>query len=294
MLRAATETDPDILWVLVPPNHLIKEAALLKHKRPFMKLVLDFNDLWPETIPIAKVKGTLPLRAWKKLREKYINTADLIVTECVLFQNALSQGAADPKKICVLYPGRDLPKIETSNTPPTDRIALCYLGSINNIIDIDRIVEIIKSIGSSVILHIIGGGEKEDEFVKSAESTGATVVRHGDIYDFNEKQGIFDSCHFGLNVLKDSVFIGLTMKSIDYLAGALPIINTLKGDTASFIDSDKLGINYHSPNDLHPDSLNAAQEDRQRIRLFYEKHFSETVFSNSLYDIINKLTKEVV
>ena len=291
-LQAAADTDPDILWVLVPPNYLIKEAALLKKKRPSIKLVLDFNDLWPETMPIAKMKGTLPFRVWKNLREKYVNEADLIVTECGLFRDALIQETEDPQKLHILYPGRDLPEIKTDNKPPTDQIALCYLGSINNIIDINKIAEIIKAFASPVILHIIGGGEKEAELVKAAENAGATVVCHGNIYEPLEKQKIFDSCHFGLNVLKDSVFIGLTMKSIDYFAGGLPIINTLHGDTECFVEERKLGINYKSIDDFGRFSLDNAQKCRQEIRPFYEKHFSENTFSSTLHDIMNRLTKE--
>ena len=285
-LQVAADTDPDILWVLVPPNYLIKEAAILKQNRPSIKLVLDFNDLWPETMPISKWKGTLPFQMWKDLREKYVNAADLIVTECGLFKDALSQGTTDPQKIHVLYPGRDLPMIETDLEPPTDHVALCYLGSINNIIDIDKIVEIIRSFSSPVALHIIGGGEKKEELVKSAESTGATVIRHGNIYDPFEKQKIFDSCHFGLNVLKESVFIGLTMKSIDYFAGGLPIINTVKGDTSSFIENNNLGINYHTPEDLTESHLQKTQKGRVNIRPFYDTLFSEQVFSKTINNIL--------
>lgn len=285
-LQAAADTDPDILWVLVPPNYLIKEAALLKKKRSSIKLVLDFNDLWPETMPIAKMKGTLPFRAWKNLREKYVNEADLIVTECGLFRDALIQEIEDPQKLHVLYPGRDLPEIKTDNKPPTDQIALCYLGSINNIIDINKIAEIIKTFASPVILHIIGGGEKATELVKAAENAGATVVCHGNIYDPLEKQKIFDSCHFGLNVLKDSVFIGLTMKSIDYFAGGLPIINTLHGDTALFVKAHSLGINYLSFEDLSEKAFRHIQEARFFIRSFYDINFSKEVFTMNLRTLL--------
>ena len=286
-LQAAANTNPDILWVLVPPNYLIKEAALLKKKQPSIKLVLDFNDLWPETMPIAKMKGSLPFRTWKSLREKYINEADLIVTECGLFKDALTQETENPQKLQILYPGRDLPEIKTDNKPPTDKVALCYLGSIHNIIDIDKIAEIIQAFDTPVILHIIGGGEKKEVLVKAAENAGATVVSHGNIYDPFEKQKIFDSCHFGLNVLKDSVFIGLTMKSIDYFAAGLPIVNTLHGDTEHFIEESKLGINYKSFNDLGRFSLDCSQKHRQQIRHFYEKYFSQSTFSSTLHYLID-------
>jgi len=54
------ELHPDVLWVLVPPNSLIKAAALCKEQRPELKLVQDVIDLWPETMPVAGFSHTPP------------------------------------------------------------------------------------------------------------------------------------------------------------------------------------------------------------------------------------------
>ena len=62
------------------------------------------------------------------------------------------------------------------------------------------------------------------------KSAGAEVFYHGKVFDSKEKNRIFETCHYGLNIMKDSVFVGLTMKSMDYFEG-LPIINNIQGDT---------------------------------------------------------------
>ena len=36
-----------------------------------------------------------------------------------------------------------------------------------------------------------------------------------------KKQEILDQCQYGFNVMKDSVMVGLTMKSMDYMCGGI-------------------------------------------------------------------------
>ena len=76
-----------------------------------------------------------------------------------------------------------------------------------------------------VTLHIIGDGESRDAFIDSMRAAGVQVEFHGKIFDPAKRQAIFDRCDFGINMMKDSVCVGLTMKSLDYFAGGLPILN---------------------------------------------------------------------
>ena len=54
-------------------------------------------------------------------------------------------------------------------------------GSINHIIDISKIGEIISSIANEkkVVLKIIGGGERKELLISAAEENGATVHDYG-------------------------------------------------------------------------------------------------------------------
>ena len=62
-IACAAGKDPDLLWVLVPPNSLVKRAALYKKKNPDKKLVLDFIDMWPESMPMTRFKNLPPFTA---------------------------------------------------------------------------------------------------------------------------------------------------------------------------------------------------------------------------------------
>lgn len=274
----------DILWVLAPPNCFVREASKIKRKYPKIKLIIDIIDLWPETMPVGGLKPLL--FPWKKLRDRNLKYADVIVTECNLYRDVLKK-QINEKRVETLYLAREDKGYEPHLNLPKDKIALCYLGSINNIIDIDGIVGVIEKCSKEkpVVLHIIGDGEKKDELIEKAKAVSADIIDHGSVYERVEKQKIFDSCHYGLNMMKNSVCVGLTMKSIDYFEFGLPIINNIHGDTWDIVKKLDCGVNI---------DLATAQDDmfilnsnkRVQSRYFFEKELTDSVFKNKLLEII--------
>lgn len=132
---------------------------------------------------------------------------------------------------------------------PRDRAEIAYLGSINNLIDIPRISAFLRALSSflPVRLHVIGDGESRAAFFQASKDAGAEVVFHGPVFEEVEKDRILRSCHFGLNVMKPSVCVGLTMKSVDYLRHGLPLISTIAGDTEELIQSRGFGLVFEEP-----------------------------------------------
>lgn len=279
---------PRLLWVLVPPNSLVKCAAEYKKRNPGTRLVLDLIDMWPETMPIARFKSVPPLSFWRDLRDKYISCADAVVTECGLYQSLLKDKCA-PEKLHTLYLARHIQPSIASPNPPEDKTALCYLGSINNIIDIPCICRIVRSIEGPVELHIVGDGEKKDELIREASEAGAQVIFHGKVYDPQQKQEIFDRCHFGMNIMKDSVFVGLTMKSMDYFSCGLPIINNIRGDTWNFVETYALGLNDTGADRIGLQQLREASCGRSKIREFFVDTFSYEIFSEKVTRIVESI-----
>lgn len=280
--------DADLLWILIPPNSLVKEFTEYKVKHPKVKMVFDVIDMWPETFPLKSIKKLPMIHSWANLRNRHIDIADYVITECDLYQSILKE-YVNKTKMRTLYLAKS-PYKETSNhLLSNDRLVLCYLGSINNIIDIPTIVKIIKelSLKKLVELHIIGDGEKKDEFIEAAKQAGADVTYHGKIYDLEKKQFIFDKCHFGLNIMKKEVFVGLTMKSMDYFAAGLPIINNIHGDTWSFIDKHNIGVNYEES--LSEEKM--ASASREEVRTFFMETLSEEKFVMEMDQIMNMLNR---
>lgn len=280
-------TTPDLLWVLLPPNSFAKEAAKYKKNHKEIKLVFDLIDLWPETMPVGSIKNFFPFSIWKNLRDNNLQYANFVVTECNLFQDKLNE-VLKGINTKTLYLARPLEQYTPRLNLPNDRFCLCYLGSINNIIDIDEIVTIIKELKKQrkVELHIVGDGERKDELISSVEKVGSTVIFHGRVYDTENKQKIFDSCHFGLNIMKKTVCVGLTMKSMDYFEYGLPPINNIKGDTWENIERFNMGINFDG------NISNLSEYDYQlrlNARRFFEDYLTINVFKKNVFEIINNL-----
>lgn len=289
--KIVEELKPDLLYTFVPPNSLAKFAGIYKQRHKEVKLILDLIDLWPETMPIGKAKKFPPFTFWGAMRDKSLKYADLVITECDLYQSVLGDALKGVQTETVYLAKREIDVVSNPQLSENE-IHLAYLGSINNIIDIPKIKEIIKTIKTikkvkPVILHIIGDGESKQELIDAAKVGGATVEYHGKIYDPQEKQDIFDKCHFGLNIMKDSVCVGLTMKSIDYFQHGLPIINNIPADTAELVEKYGVGVNVTDNSSFVLKTMNYECEKFRGIAVeVYDSMFSVAHFNETMKKLI--------
>lgn len=290
------EIKPDLLYVLIPPNSLTKFAGKYKKKNNNVKLIFDLIDLWPETMPIGQIKKIFPFNAWGSLRNDSLKYADLILTECDLYQEVLKKHLKD-LNVKTLYLAQHSPIIKSNPNLSDDMLEIAYLGSINNIIDISKIKEIICNLNKlkPVIFHIIGDGEKSTELRKEIENTGAIVKFHGKIYDEKAKQDIFDRCHCAINIMKETVCVGLTMKSIDYAKHGIPIINNIKADTYNLVESYEVGYNINFQTDITNFSYKITSTSieqhlnmRSNMTLLFKEQFSISAFNKRLNSIIDE------
>ena len=284
---------PDILVVLLPPNFLTKYAAAYKKKHPEVRLIFDIFDLWPETFPFASAKRLLApvFHIWARLRDSNLKTADHIITECDMFRQRLG---LDSDTTTAVYLGAEAPRCGIVPAQLSDRQwDLCYMGSINNIIDIAKICTLLQALSKKrpVNLHIIGSGERLQELIDAAENAGAGVIYHGTVYDDLEKQQIMSKCHFGLNILKDSVCIGLTMKSVDYFRNGLPIINNVPADTARIIEENRCGIelNEHTAQKLHETNLQQCMQMRENAWRLFNTNFERNVIDRQYGKVLERV-----
>lgn len=285
----ANESRINLLWVLAPPNTFVRDAGKIKERYPHIKLVTDLMDLWPETMPVAGIRHLPVMRVWQRLRDMNLCAADVVVTECSLYQEVLGK-VIKGCKAETLYLAREDQGYAPKLNLPDHSINLCYLGSINHIIDMDAIAAVIRRLQKMkpVKLIVIGDGEKKHELKRIAGCAGAEVELRGIIYDRVEKQKIFDSCHYGLNLMKSSVCVGLTMKSIDYFESGIPIINNIKGDTWNAVEKYGCGVNFEGRHGnlnlcLHG---SAYMAQRENSRKFFETYLTEEVFKERVLKIM--------
>lgn len=290
VFRRVEQLQPDLLYVMVPPNSLSREAAAYKKKHPHIRLVLDLYDLWPETFPSDLVKRVAApaFALWGKMRDDGLSSADLIYTECDLFRRVLGERLKD-KDTAVLPLCREKATAGPDpRAPRGEALSLCYLGNVGKLLDMELLAALVREIVRlrPVRLHVIGTGETKQQLLDTARAAGAETVDHGIVYDPVQRQQILDQCHLGINMMKTSVVVGLTMKSLDYFAGGLPILNTIAGDTREQIREYGAGIEVDR-DDLAATARRAAllsteqytQMRKNAVRLFEENYSLERVRS---------------
>lgn len=287
------DQDIDLLWVLIPPNSLTSMAAQYKQYHSGTKVVLDMIDLWPETMPIHKFKNIPPLLWWKNIRDKNLKYADIIVTECNLYQEKLREKIKD-QKLKTLYLAREYHEYCPADPDIKSKAKFCYLGSINNIIDIEKIKETLRTIQNVIAIevHIIGDGEKREEFIRELESIEIPVKYYGKIFDYDEKRKIVEQCHFGINIMKESVCVGLTMKSMDYFEYGLPILNNIKGDTWNLLKKYHIGYNIENPKKIVWSEMEDIAKKRDIVRRIGEKLFTIEAFNKRMDQIMEYNNEE--
>lgn len=288
---------PDRIHALIPANSLAGQMDLYKRRHPEVELYFDLIDLWPESLPIGWFMKTPPAWIWRSMRNRHLDAADLLFAECSLFAERIEeQTGLDPEVLYWTIP--DVPTVSHLDLP-RDRIALCYLGSVNNIIDLDWMEAFFAELSRvlPIELHLIASGEKKQEMIDRL-SAYATIVDHGHVYDDQAKQDIFSTCHYGLNIMKESVTIGLSMKSLDYLKGGLPIINSLHGDLHDWIEDGPCGLNIdradvaQSVKNLLGIRKRLHLQMREQSRTLYENVLSEQAFEDHLSEAIDSLEQD--
>jgi len=141
---------------------------------------------------------------------------------------------------------------------------------------------------------LIGEGENRTYFIEELVNAGIEVKDEGAIYDEDVKCRIIQQCHWGLNIMKSQVCVGLTMKSVEYLAFGLPILNTIQGDTWNLVENERVGYNCSKMmNESQINEIIYLSEElvksRTHIRDIYEKNFSVSAFYKQMEIVWSQL-----
>ncbi len=284
--RKIEEEKPDLIWLMAPANSLIAEAKKYKENHKDVKLIIDIIDMWPESLPVSVSKDVFPMNLWKKIRSNNIHCCDALVSECDLYHDILKNEYNG--NIHTIYWSRDAKAVIHKNGLPDDYLSLVYIGSINHIIDVRRITDVISGITVPVKLHVIGEGENTEQFLEKLKQV-CEVIFHGAIRDEQKKTEIFDQCHAGINIYREGLYIGLTVKCIDYFEHGLPIINNIRGDTWRMVEEYHAGINIDARNAVDANTLMNMRHSNWNIYQLFEENFSKDVFTEKCLKVIDEV-----
>lgn len=209
-----------------------------------------------------------------------------IVTECNLYHNYIPANLLFKTKTIYL----SQKKVDLLDNIQMNRsmLKLAYVGSINNIIDIELITKVTKKLLKYIKIEfvIIGDGENRDKLIISLRKIPGVIVKfYGKIFDENKKRAILKNCNFGINLMRPNVVVGLTMKSIDHLRNGLPLINNIKEDTYELVKENNIGINVTTDacditKTIIDNSYNI--QFKNKVIKIYNKNFSTNAFNQNL------------
>lgn len=287
----------DLIYVATPPNFLFYYLNKYKRAGGTAKIIFDVGDMWPETFPISNKKKRLIalfFKIWISIRNKNIKCADGIIYECDLFEKYLKKNTKNiySSTIYLCKEDRLGGKIEIKNKGNIEILRFAYIGSINNIIDIDLIVKFLECVNrkKTCELTIIGGGENAEYLKSNCMNKGITVVDYGIVYDDNKKREILQECQFGFNIMKESVFVGATMKSLEYFYWGIALVNNIPADTTKILEKYRCGININTANCQEIANKICEMEGKEIIEICENaRHVYECIFSKEV--IINQLQK---
>lgn len=291
--------NPEILYASAPPNFIFKYSALYKRYNPSTNLIYDISDMWPETLPVSrKMKKilTIPLGAWRHIRDSAIDKADAYIYECKLFWDYLKKNISN-KPYSIIYLCRKKYDFKVEKLNDVKKLNFSYIGSVNNIIDINLIVEFLFEVNKykPVELILIGAGEKLECLCDLCKERNIKYTNHGVVYDDCKKQQILQSCSFGLNIMKDEVFVGATMKSLEYFHWGLGLINNIPADTSELVEQYECGYNisWNSYRKVAKVismlSLDEINNMKTNSHIIFETYFSEEIMKNKYYDFFEKI-----
>ena len=292
-METAKEKHYDLVYAIIPPNSMVREFSKLKEANPSMTLIYEIKDMWPETFPSRKLSKALalPFSLWRSIRNQTLDKGDILITECNLFQDILKKQTGIDRFHTIYLCNQ---QIMTEPVVPAKPLNFVYLGSINHVIDIERICSFMKVMNTLEPCHleIIGDGDSREEFLKLLDENKVDCTFHGLVFEEDKKIEILSHCHYGLNTFKDTACVGLTMKSLDYMAYDLPLINTIHGDTERIVEEENIGFNLNdiekTAHDIHSCSDTAYLNMKKNVIAVHEKYFSIDVFTRKLEDILPK------
>lgn len=300
--RILLKDNPDFIYVLVPPNFCSRVVYKYKKLYPNTIIFTDIIDLWPESFPLKFINKVPLFYAWRRMRDNCLELSDCIILECEYYKGEINKRYIEKCEVVRLFKNissdysiavkNGLKKYDSELK--SKKIRLCYLGSINNIIDLQSIEEIIKEFmlqAYSIELYIIGNGSSKEKLIEICQRTGAVLYDYGEIFEEEKKIQILTKCDFGLNLMVKSVRVGLTIKSIDYLSCGLPLINNIQGDTWNLVNNENIGINYENNSEKLINNImkiDISELKKKAIECFNE-YFAKDIFEDTFEIVLERL-----
>lgn len=256
---------PDVVYVYNLVT-LIMAARVLRMLHG-ARIVLDVQDLWPESVAASgMLRSRLVLAALERWCRKQYRMPHQLIALSPGFKNELVARGVDPEKVEVIYNWCDESSMQLS---PANREAaiqlkfdgrfnVVFAGTMGTVQALDVVIDAARRLDAAapdVLFTFIGGGVEVDRLKKNAE--GLRNVQFLPARAISEIGPVLVNADALLVHLKDDPLFEVTIPSKiqAYLYAGRPILCGVRGDAARLVESARAGLPFEPEN---PQSLAAA------------------------------------
>lgn len=241
--------------IVSSPSFLSGIAGLIAARHKKTKFFFDVRDLWPDSaveLGLLK-KNSLITKKLEKLERKFYKRATKIFTATPGIKAHLIKENIPENKIEVLLNSVDTnvfkpekPDLTNLGYAPDDFIC-GYVGNHSRIYDLETVIkaaEILKKY-EKIKFIFIGEGEDKEKIKKLAQNN--PNIRFENEKSLNTLPAIINCFSLGLAPISN---IGVSQESFpskisEYLACAKPVLASLKGDMAKYLQNTDSGLIYN-------------------------------------------------
>jgi glycosyltransferase involved in cell wall biosynthesis len=260
---------PDLIVASLPPLEG-PEAAHRVARRLDAALVIDVQDLWPETferlVPgpafLRRILAACLLRGMRERRRAVLAAADAVSATCRTHLDAIAAELRPdaPRHVCLLgsylqeFPEPPaiidaVPAIGAGPRQPEPPPLECiYAGSLEIGQDLDALLSAARQLSANriaVTIHVAGTGSLERMLRRAADSLPGPcrIEMHG-LLARPAYVALLSRCDVGLVLVKPESRVVLPNKACDYAAAGLAIVNSLPGELDRLIEAHAAGLSY--------------------------------------------------
>ena len=259
---------PDLIVASLPPLEG-PEAARRVAGRLDAALVIDVQDLWPETferlVPgpafLRRLVAPFLLRGMRDRRRELLAAADAVSTTCRTHLDAITAEIRPdvPRHVCSLgsylqeFPERPrvleaVPGIGAGPPPEPPPLECVYSGSLEVGQDLEALVAAARQLSASHVaatIHVAGTGSLKPMMARAAGSLpGPCRIEIHGLLGRPDYVALLGRCDVGLVLVKPESRVALPNKACDYAAAGLAIVNSLPGELARLLDEHAAGLAY--------------------------------------------------
>jgi glycosyltransferase involved in cell wall biosynthesis len=228
----------------MPPLGLFQVAEQLT-KAWGTRLVVDVQDLWPETfhrlLPrrLRALGGILFFQLHRLAKQAY-QRADAVSVVSESYREVIKR-----EDLRVFALGMPLPDA----SPRTSRggaLRLVYIGNLGSLYAIDVLLEAVSRLvekGVAVSLDVAGDGPCRSQVEAYARKNPA-IVFHGYLSE-SALDSLLRASDVGVVPMRQNSGVAVPNKVVDYAMYGLCILNGLAGKTQELVEAHDAGVFYH-------------------------------------------------